>query len=84
MTLYRRNWRGEKLIGPKEISTHPEVPLDRSAWTWGQWLKKGIEVDGALRVIPVKAIGKRLYTSIEAILEAIGDATDSQLPTKKQ
>ena len=84
MSAARRNWRGEKLLSAKELSKRPDLPLDRGAWTWGQWLKYGVRIDGVIRVIPTLEVSGRLYTSVEAVLEAIGDATDSQMPINRR
>jgi hypothetical protein len=84
VVLFKRSFRGEKLLNVSELAKSPSAPVTRCRETWRRWLAKGIEINGRRVPIPHIRLQGVYHTSIEAIMEVIGDYRESELPAERR
>jgi hypothetical protein len=80
VVLFKRSFRGEKLLTARELAKSPDAPVQRCRETWRKWLANGIEINGQIVPIPHRRLQGVYHTSIEAVMEVIGDYRESELP----
>lgn len=79
-----RSFKGEKLLNATDLSKHTDAPVERSRETWRLWLSEGVEINGRITRIPHVRLQGVLHTSLEAVMEVIGDYRESELPQKRR
>lgn len=81
--LFSRRWGKEKLLSLKDLAASKELPVERSYWTWRNWLRRGLKINGRLVKIPQKDVQGTPHTSAEAVWEAFDGAELGDVPQKR-